>query len=109
MAINCPSGSTNSHLRLPLQFEVNLGILGIFVGDHSLFITSLKIIPSVNRPHTLAIRLVLFELSTIECPIGEYPFALYYFITVPGPHQFHASARVIVSSLAFFLAELPPP
>lgn len=109
MAIDEPGRLGDGSIGLPFEFEIDLGVFGILILEHGLLVGALQVVAGVDGPDSRAIGFVFLELAGEGGGVGEHPFTLDNLIVVPDSNQFHPRVGVGVGTLAFFLAELPPP
>lgn len=108
MGIQFPCTFWDSDLALPVQFYIQRLYLLILIRNYRLFVRATQVVSVRIVPTANLVRLVVFELTLIECPVGEHPPALLDRVIVPLPHQFHPALLVCVCPLPHFLPELPP-
>lgn len=109
VGVDLPGRFGDSHAALVLQLEVDLLVVGVFVGDDGLLVVAGGNIAVGEVPHSVAVGLVVAEGAlVVGAVVGEDPPTAHDLVLLPIPYQLVSSLSVGVSALSVLLPEHPP-
>jgi hypothetical protein len=110
MGVDLPRRFGNSNAALVFEFEVDLLVIGVLVGDNGLFVVAGSDVAVGEAPDSLSVGLVVAESAlVVGAVVGEDPSSPDHLVLLPLSHQLVPALSVRVRPLPVLLPEHPPP
>ncbi len=108
MGIHLPGRGRDAHVALVVELDVQLLVVGVFVGNDCLVVASCYLVAIREPPESLSVGLIVSEGALIDGAVRELPLPFHYLVIGPFTAQFRIGVLIGVNAGAVFFAEHPP-